>query len=326
LIGTIPFGQLVFLGPDLFIDENGKAFADSLPRLLKADFHPDEGDGSEVVYYPEDDLFYFKKDTIQVRSLSKIAHAYQHCGEKINLDVMQKLAHIPFPLFISVSPDTVLKQIFEDNNWEHDFGYYKKNEVSKKVNPPSKTKPLIYNIFGTYEDEDSLIFSNNALLEFMFSVFGTKTLPDDILHLLRNSTHFLFIGLKFDKWYMRPLLKLLEMNMAGKSFIQYASIQNLNKPVITFCEKNFTIEFVQNNPMSFVDKLYEKCGNFLRKDEEHAALKTSEKVSKLLINDNLEEAISLLKNVFKNNRDEDLVKKTGQQRTDFERRCKCEAE
>jgi uncharacterized protein Yka (UPF0111/DUF47 family) len=97
------------------------------------------------------------------------------------------------------------------------------------------------------------------------------------------------------------------MNMAGKSFIQYASIQNLNKPVITFCEKNFTIEFVQNNPMSFVDKLYEKCSNFLRKDEEHAALKTSEKVTKLLINDNLEEAISLLKNAFKTNRDEDLV-------------------
>ena len=63
-------------------------------------------------------------------------------------DIHKKIAEIPFHLIISLSPDLLLKQAFENNSFDHDFSFYYKENTAVTVVKPTKEKPLLYNLLG----------------------------------------------------------------------------------------------------------------------------------------------------------------------------------
>jgi hypothetical protein len=127
-------------------------------------------------------------------------------------EMHRKIAQLPFHLIISMSPDTMLQTAFEEMGLSHDFRYYRKTENPEKIDRlPSKRSPLIYNLFGKYEDEDSLVATQNDIIEFLFAILGGFKLPMGILTPLKAAKVFLFMGFDFEKWYLKVLLKLLDL-------------------------------------------------------------------------------------------------------------------
>lgn len=72
----------------------------------------------------------------------------------------------------------------------------------------TKEKPLIYYLYGSVDEPESLVLSEDDLLDFLIAIISKNPpLPANISSEFRNKTKcFLFIGFGFNNWYLRILL------------------------------------------------------------------------------------------------------------------------
>ena len=75
----------------------------------------------------------------------------------------------------------------------------------------SPKTPLVYHLFGHAHEPDSLVLSENDLLDFLIAIASDRPqLPSSLLRTLkRGPQSFLFIGFGITQWYLRVLLKVL---------------------------------------------------------------------------------------------------------------------
>jgi hypothetical protein len=297
LVNNVKEGNcVVFIGPDLFTGADGKSLMKNLSEKLAADIHPNEDEFSRTVYYPEEELFYLGEKREKSRSiLSKVVPFFRELKKNVPLSPFEMLAELPFPLYISLTPDVVLHEVLRNKKTEFQASYYKANDNKvKNTDKPTKDKPLIYNLFGTFEDADSMVLTNDMLIDLMFSLSSPKSIPTEVLEHLRNVNFYLLLGVKLDKWYMRPLLRLLEsIKGENKIFSQYATVFQPDAKNVMFCETNFNLQFLSDNPAEFVEKLHLKCGDILRNSEK-STRKISEQIAEMIFARKAENALTEL--------------------------------
>ena len=210
-------------------------------------------------------------------------------------------------LIISLSPDLLLKKVMEQNQIPHQFDYYRKYENPKKLEKPSKEIPLIYNLFGSVEDDESMIFTYDDMFEFLFAIAGNYQLPQELKNELKTAKNFVLLGFKFEKWYVKLILRLFNLH-SGK-FLRYASksIDEIQPDTKELYESHFRINFVENNLTEFTNKIYEisKIEGILRdlgSGEEEVSL--VESIRKNIENDELEIAFKRLGDLLDGNEEE----------------------
>ena len=131
---------------------------------------------------------------------------------KIKLDATdRKILEIPFPLVISLNPDTFLFDI-ATTNFEHRFNFrhFRFNgEQSDDTHLLAPDVPLIYNLLGSLEEDESIVLDYDDLFRFIQTTIGLRGLPDKVRIKLREANSFLFLGFDFEKWYAQLLLQML---------------------------------------------------------------------------------------------------------------------
>jgi hypothetical protein len=96
------------------------------------------------------------------------------------------------------------------------FDYYHFREVRTAGSEPDEQAPLAFNLFGDTGDPESLVASENDLLDFLVRVLSRNPpLQSNLTSLLsaeqgRKFT-FLFLGMGFQQWHIRILLHALGM-------------------------------------------------------------------------------------------------------------------
>ncbi|MEL7163030.1 MAG: SIR2 family protein, partial [Bacteroidota bacterium] len=172
------------------------------------------------------------------------------------------------------------------------FDHYKKLHAPGTIQQPSKELPLIYNLLGSVADEESLLMTHNDLYDYFKSIFSRKSMPDKLKLALKNReiNCFIFLGVPFEKWYMQLLLRELEIHRGQEDFIRYAANASLDTEIKSFCTEQFTIQFVENDSVHFVDTLYEHCAgqDMLRK---RGRATPWEGLRDLIASDRLEDAL-----------------------------------
>lgn len=133
--------------------------------------------------------------------------------------VYQKLAEIPFSLIINTSPDKVLNKIFNDKKKEYDYGYFKMRDPAAKISRKHNT--MIYNIFGDYEDIESMVLTFKDLSIYMAAITNLNT---KIKTALNEANPVLFFGFSYDKWYFQLLLSFLRLDNNIKEKITKRSL------------------------------------------------------------------------------------------------------
>jgi hypothetical protein len=135
----------------------------------------------------------------------------------------QDLAALPFPLCVNTTPEgfflNALQQI-PGKEPLHDFYHFQPDPKWAAQRPPSAsppeknpdTRPLVYDLYGSLDETDSLVLTESDLLDFLVNV--TRQAPP--LHTYVSSligdpsVSFLFLGFGFRHWYMRILLHALK--------------------------------------------------------------------------------------------------------------------
>ncbi len=198
-------------------------------------------------------------------------------------DFHRQLARIPAHLIISLTPDLVLPAAFSELGIDHEFAYYAKQSTPEPVGRPSKECPLLYNLFGSIEDDASLILTHTDLIQFVFSVIRDFKLPDELRTVISEASYFIFLGFDFQKWYLHLLLNLFRLSREKPS--QAAEPENLTPAQLRdFYGRNYGLEFIDSGVVQYVDSLYRHCESAgqLREIREAPLLSLRERLLDLL--------------------------------------------
>jgi len=283
---------VLFLGPLVGLSD-GELPLDKIVKELEVEQDP------TIHYYKDEQLFHFKEKHLKQRFYRKIKRLYKDIEPSA---IHQKIAQIPFDVVISITPDLKLKKTYENFGINHTFRFYSLKENPANFAKPSQKQPLIYNLFGSMEDEESLIYTNDELFDFLFAVLGTKKLPIELRNELEEANNFLFLGCDFEMWYMRVILRLF--NLHEDNFYAYASDNNEKTRDSTkiFYMQHFRMKFIHQNINEFVTDLHQLCNKegILRKKSE-VIFDPQHHVIKLISENLIDEALENMSSFFQQN-------------------------
>lgn len=182
------------------------------------------------------------------------------------IDYYKLIAALPIPLIISLLPDDALQNTFEEIYGENSnaftvSSYSRKNsKVPEITEAPTVEKPLIYKLVGDIDKGDAN-FTFTDWFGYFKNIFGKKPLPVEILNILNENPMIVFLGVRFEKWYIQMLIRLLVSDENGAlingerfSFSYFAE-----NDIETLVWDRFALNAEIEAPADFLQKVYDNC-------------------------------------------------------------------
>lgn len=188
------------------------------------------------------------------------------------------IASLPFQLIISTCHDGLLAKAMENIGKIPSRYRYNirgdRHDNPEFALPGSVNAPLIYHLFGDYAEPQSLVLSENDLLDFLVaSISEQPPLPNSLRRALqRSGQNFLFVGFGIRHWYLRVLMKaLVKALVRGISTSQTASAFALEpflqgvpdterQQTILFYQRGTRVEICQDEINGFLSELTRRLG------------------------------------------------------------------
>lgn len=216
LVERIKRGDCVLvLGPRAAIrpdDPEHRPLDDVLAGDLVASLDPPASEQQVSSLRAAADLYYRVRQDREELELA-VRDFYAEHGDATT-EFHRDLARLPFRLCVSASPDNLMFRAFEAAGKAPQRGHYNFSKLTQpRLAEPTAERPLVYHLFGHYEDPKSLVLTEGDLIEFLVAVVrGTPAVPDQVRSLLADqSGSFLFLGFGFHNWYLRVLLQVLNV-------------------------------------------------------------------------------------------------------------------
>ena len=239
---------VLVLGPEVYtINGNGQTCQEALLD------HLDVSNNNNIHrFYPDDEFFLFDESYKRTLVCHQIKSFYTRQQPDEHL---LALARIPFHIYLTVTPDSLLQQAFDQQGFTYQSGYYKRHKEPQIIKSPGGKNPLLYNVFGSVHSEESIILSHDDLYDYFKSIFAQQSMPEKLKIELQDVKNFIFLGVPFDKWYMHLLLRELEIHNKRYEFTRYAAGQGVTDDLTTFCLDQFHIQFISHNIGGFIQEL-----------------------------------------------------------------------
>jgi hypothetical protein len=251
---------VLIIGPDI-IDYSGKSFFEIMCEFLFKDNQSLFSTTPQYIFENEE-LLQFQSTNKEPRVLTMMENFYK--SQKELDEPFRKISQIPFHLIISLFPDDRLPNIYTGQKLDFSFGYHPKRAVPRSVEKPTQARPLIYNLLGDLSKRD-VIITFDHFFTFLSGILGSRQLPENLQEALDKPQTFLFLGVHFEKWYVQLLLRIISLNNETNKLTITKSRQD-NTEYSSFIAGRLGLEFLQQDPMEFLNALYTECKqqNFLK--------------------------------------------------------------
>lgn len=242
---------ILFLGPEL-VQLDGK----SLGLHVREQLHR-ENPGDILHHYQRDGIFLFRDDTAKVAAQKKIKRLYRQLPPDEAL--LQRIAGLPFHLIISFTPDTHLRDTFENCGINPIFHHFRSTDSFDALPKPEKARPLIYNLAGLIGDDESLVLDYEDVFNLMKDCLTTG-LPLKLGERLVKASTFIFLGFDFEKWHTQMLLRFLSQR-PGIAKFAIEGEKPTGDDTSAFLIDGFKIRFEkgEREDENFFDSLYRRC-------------------------------------------------------------------
>jgi len=197
---------VLLIGPD-FLPRQGESIASDFYTHLKEHLANDE-----THFFSSEGMFLFDSAVSKVDAQAEAETFYNSL--LVDETVLKHIAELPFPLIISVNPDLLLTQFFSKRQLNFQFDYFssKDKATPSNITKPTAASPLIYNLFGSIKDEESLVLDFDDMFEVLKNLFADFGVPKLVNDVLVKAKTYVFIGFQFDKWYTQLLLRYVNKN------------------------------------------------------------------------------------------------------------------
>ena len=189
---------ILFLGPQFSMDNDGNKMFREIRKRMEGNSRFRDLD------FGYDNLFIFKDKKPSSTNKMRLNMAIKNYYKTVQPhSIYSAFPQIPFSAIISLSPDLFIRDAFEADKINFKYFSHKGNFETKEVD---EKLPILYNLFGSIEDENSLITTYDNFFNFFISVIGEEhKLPLELQNRLTEANFFVFIGFDLTKWYI-PLL------------------------------------------------------------------------------------------------------------------------
>lgn len=278
---------VLVMGPKLATDRNGKLLIDLLAEELAAEvaridpnmYITDTNNLAHVAKVLEDS---YAIQELRSGGQSKGGHvlladkvcafyAKHQEGAQEPAPIYNEIVKMGFSVIINTTPDRLLLDAYENAGnltADKNFYYYHfanpQHGSTVKVSEKSvkKNTPLIYNLFGSTDNKDSLVLTEKDQLKFLDNILqqeATASIPSSVaIHFVSGKgevaqKNFLFLGFDFENWQLRLLLQLF--NRHQNNPIAFGLQNGLSGLSRFFYEKNFGFAFAETPPLEFLTEL-----------------------------------------------------------------------
>lgn len=282
---------LVILGPHLLGDDDTNINV-QLNAYLK------ERLGDQVSFYTDDGFLSFDPDDRDMYIGRTIKKFFENLEPN---EIYKQIAEIPFTMVINTAPDKTLNKVLDEKKEEYDYYYYKMYDGPKDPRP--QHSKLIYNIFGDYEDTDSMVLTFKDLSKYLNSIMNSN--PETrIKSILKESTAVLFFGFSYDKWYFQLLLSLLRLEEKKMK----NSWEKPQDNIKNFYLKEFKLKFFDNKSANeMIESLYKASQEGIIKAPDKENTKIELYISYAWKGES-EKMVDLLENVIKEEKQIHLIR------------------
>ncbi|HMG92325.1 MAG TPA: SIR2 family protein [Chryseolinea sp.] len=257
---------ILFLGPGVLQCNQGQqltSFNKFLARQLQIELN-----NGEVYYDPalQLDLRYIAQrfQTLPTYIKGDIGNLAQTHFEEIRPQITTRpfdnLALLPFSMVINTNPDNIFEQTVNsaspDKVWS---SYYRfSNEVVDGQKPfdPLRNKIIEYNIFGSFKNIHSILFTEADYVAFTKNILQrTPPLPNEVIACFDETKYYMFLGFEFSLWHLKILLEALTIiRTEGRSISIYMD-NPLSHHELEYFDKEFKFHFINRDVSSFTDSL-----------------------------------------------------------------------
>jgi TIR domain/SIR2-like domain len=175
--------------------------------------------------------------------------------------VQKTLAELPINLVINTSPDDAMVDALKKAGkfkTMHSWYDYRK-EKNQEFDTPTAETPLVFNLFGYYENAMSLVLTESDQVEFMKNVIKDQPpLPPKLLSQLDSHKTYLFLGFDWEQWNLRLLLEGLNLEKECNILAHSHRDVKLQTKTKDFYESSFRFSFITENISEFVTELKAK--------------------------------------------------------------------
>lgn len=183
-----------------------------------------------------------------------------------------ELSKLPFRAILNTTPDNLMKKAYSKSGVLPEFKFYPIGEGKPLDVEAREGVPLVYNLFGSLEERNSLVLSQAHQMEFLDKIKAPDTgLPPGLRVILKQAKSVVFFGFDFENWYMKVFLHLLNLNSEAENIlaIHYTGSQTSPPPPLTrkFFDLQYRMKFVELLPDEFVKTLHDKYAESNGKDK-----------------------------------------------------------
>jgi len=256
---------VLIVGPDIVNYGDKSCFETLCEELLKDTSYSQLIDLTPQYVFSHEELLQLKPAAKETSLLRYMERFYQRQTQYD--EPFKKIARIPFHLVVSFLPDTRLRKIYEEQGCDFRYSHYPREENPEPVERPTRKTPLVYNILGDFSEGD-VIITFDHLFQYLSGIMGKRELPHAIQEAFKKARTFVFLGVHFERWYVQLILRIITTKEKKE---KYSILRNGNgSDVYTFIARRLELDFVETDPVDFLNKLYDAC-------EANKLLKTSKK-------------------------------------------------
>jgi hypothetical protein len=281
LVGALRHGQCVLmLGPEIPVSvsprdpqaasQGNTSFIEALRRELARELEDDHrcpcGNTLAALAQQYEDAEGFGPSTLRATSERFLrSRAY---GPSV---VHNELASLPFSLILTTCQDALLTQALKAAGKMPITQRYHlrgdKRDNPEFVLPGSPSSPVVFHLFGSAEEPNSLVLSENDILDFLIAVVSERPpLPNSLLRALKRvGQSFLFVGFGIRHWDLRILLKVLlralELHRSGPAIAAESLgglLQSDRDEMILFYQRGTRVELEDDDVGAFLTKLSQR--------------------------------------------------------------------
>jgi TIR domain/SIR2-like domain len=218
------------------------------------------------------------KDLVNRNDIAHVAQLFKQQQDRMDLEMAvgefyatyqdlttefhKCLAELPFTLCINTTLDNFFSNALLQVGKSHvcDFYNFTRGLPSNFIQP-TVDKPYIYNLYGSCNDLESLVLTEDELLDFLVNVIkSSPELPPYIRSQFANKNiNFLFVGFGFYSWHNRILLHTLNAHNHGIESLAVESQRFFVHPdcsqTTVFYTTNHKITFKQLSWLEFAKQL-----------------------------------------------------------------------
>ena len=292
ILREIEQGRAVLLLGHSFLPQTYEALHRQLSKKL----------GNRLRYfYKHDGLFLFGEYQDKVDAQIEAADFYSNLTADEAL--LKKIVEMPFPLMVSANPDKLLVEAFATYQTRLQFDYFSSGnkEVAYNLERPSHDKPLLYNLCGSVEDQESFVLDYEDLFNVFKKLLGDQIIPDTEVRMpLKRATTFIFIGFHFERWYTQLFLRYLnqhedQFKSNSRNYVLKTTFNDADMQ--SFFIQQFNVKFIGADSAFFEElhaRFKQKYPNKMRKIVETLS-PTATTIVQLIEKNDLDKAFKMLK-------------------------------